>query len=120
MPLPGLATVELTCIMLPDEPEPEEVERTEWTRSMWHRAKKIADRFGAHTNFSEHQDYREACLYGDAYVYVSTRDLERMLDAFDRTDVAYDNIDLPSDVTRALVTRLKKRYPPRSGVMVNL
>ena len=45
------ATIELTCVDLPEEPDEDEVERTEETLAMWRRAKKIADRFGVRTNF---------------------------------------------------------------------
>ena len=113
------ATIELTCVMLPDDPDETEIERTEDTRAMWRKAKKIAEKFGARVNFSEHQDFKEACLYGDAYVYPSLDVLEEMLDAFDKSDVEYDNIDLPANASKNLVARLKKRYPRWSGVSVN-
>ena len=114
------ARIELTCVQLPDDPTEEEVERTIATRSMWQRAQDIADRMGGWTNFSEHRDEREACLFGDAYVYLPLRVLEPMLDAFDRERVEYDNIDLPSDASKSLVARLRSRFPRESVVDVNV
>jgi hypothetical protein len=114
-----IATVELTCVQLPDEPTDAEIERTEDTRAMWQRAKTIADRFKASTRFAEHQDYGEACLFGDGYVYPSLDALEKMLDAFDKADIEYDNIDLPKGAPKDLVARLKKRYSLRRDVQVN-
>lgn len=113
------ARIELTCVQLPDEPTDAEIDRTEDTRSMWQRAEKIADRMGIRARFSEHQDYGEACLFGDAYIYPPLDDLERLLDAFDKANVEYDNIDLPKRAPKELVARLKRRYSRRRDVAVN-
>lgn len=115
----SFATIELTCVMLPDDPDETDIERTENTRAMWRTAKRIAERFGTRVNFSEHQDFKEACLFGDAYVYPALGVLEEILDAFDKSDVEYDNIDLPAGTPKTLTLRLKKRYVRGSGVRVN-
>lgn len=113
------ARIELTCLMLPDEPEDVEVERYDETKSMWARAKRIAKKYEATTNFGEHYDFGEACVYGDAYVYPSLDVLEAILDEFDAASVAYDNIDLP-DIHGAMLEAMLERYPRGSGVKVNL
>lgn len=113
-----LVTVELTCIMQPDDDEVA-LDRSECTREMYVVAEKLARQHGGRVDKSEHYDFGENTLYGDAYARIPASALLKVLDLFDNHDVGYDNIDIPDGVDDGLVSTLEKRYPPRSGVMVN-
>ncbi len=112
------ATIELTCSMLDPDADEEACATWDETGDMYREAARLADAAGANLRLHEHEE--RGTEYRDAYVDVAISGLEQLLDAFDRHGVGYDNIDLTEEPSRDLLDRLLRRYPPRSGVAINV
>lgn len=86
------------------------------TEKMYGRAKEVASKFGISTYFDRCWDHGDE--FCDGYVYPPAQILEEVLQALDRADVEYDNIDLPSRLEGSeLHRRLLTRFP--CGVAVD-
>jgi hypothetical protein len=114
----SVVTVELLCCMTPDGDEEAE-QRTEETKQMYDKAARLLRDYSARLDVSEHYDFGEQTAFADAYARIPTSKLIEVLDTFDEHGIVYDNIDLPEGAPQDLVAALNKRYPARSGVMVN-
>jgi hypothetical protein len=101
------------------EPDADEGACATWdeTADMYRAAEPLVDAVGGALRVSAREE--RGVEYRDAYADVSQARLEELLALFDEDGVGYDNIDLYDRPSKALLARLRARYPNRSEVSVN-
>jgi hypothetical protein len=114
----AIVSVELTCVMEPDDDEVAAC-RSDETRAMYQRAAVIVEHYGGRVDHNWHYDWGERTRYEDAYARVPMNALIHVLRAFDDSSVGYDNIDLPRGTPADLIALLHQMYPPNMGVWIN-
>lgn len=81
------------------------------------KADKVARRFDIGTSFG--LSFDDGVTYADGYIYPTSANLLKVLDALDRVGVEYDNIDLPARVEKEALYKVLLRRYRRGGVAVN-
>lgn len=92
---------------------------TEEAIGRYTKAMMVAEQFSIPVFFDA--SLQDGTVFTDGYIYPNASNIIEVLNALDAAGVEYDNIDVPSAMKTAELTKtLLKRYPYGSGASVNL